>query len=218
MKDNKKFSALIAFIVLAAIDAVILILTKQGDYDTQFWMGFAFIQVSFVVYILCKIFVKEKEEERGIRPLDTVLFMFMVVMVLMGLLAFLAPYNTSVFKTLLIFYIIITALCICCGVLAFLNKKIIKENSYEKPRIFNRHDIVKVLEDVKILINDSTAIEQVQSIIDKVNGIEFDMNSLKGKQLVEYTQFMYKNATRQEINNMFNNINKVNEILNELIQ
>ena len=57
MKTNKKYAAIIAFIILAAIDAVTLILTKTGQYDPQFWMGFVFIQVAFLGYILTKLFV-----------------------------------------------------------------------------------------------------------------------------------------------------------------
>ena len=56
MKTNKKYAAIIAFIILAAIDAVTLILTKTGQYDPQFWMGFVFIQVAFLGYILTKLF------------------------------------------------------------------------------------------------------------------------------------------------------------------
>ena len=82
MKSNKKYTAIIAFIILAAIDAVTFILTKTGQYDPQFWMGFVFIQVAFLAYILTKIFVKDDTEERGIRPLDTVLFLNIIVMIL----------------------------------------------------------------------------------------------------------------------------------------
>lgn len=216
MKTNKKYAAIIAFIILAAIDAVTLILTKTGQYDPQFWMGFVFIQVSFLGYILTKLFVKDDIEARGIRPLDTVLFLNIVIMLLMGLVAYLAPYKTNVFTTLLVFYIIITSLCVCASVLTGLNKKLVKEARVIKPRIFNQNNIIDVLEETKHLVADEALKEQVQIIIDQINGLQVELNSLKGKQLVEYVQFMYKNATRKEIDNLFNNINKVKEILKEI--
>lgn len=217
MKNSKKYSAIIALIILAAIDAIIIILTKKGEYDPQFWVGFAFIQASFLAYIISKLFIKDTTEERGIRPLDTVLFLIIAVMIIMGLIAFLAPYKNGIFKTLIVFYIIITALGSVVAVLACLNKKVIENATIVKPRIFNQNNLVEVLEETKRFINDDELKGQVQSIIDKINGLNFDITSLKGKQLVEYSQFMYKNATRQEVDNLYNNINKVNEILNELM-
>lgn len=216
MKSNKKYTAIIAFIILAAIDAVTFILTKTGQYDPQFWMGFVFIQVAFLAYILTKIFVKDETEERGIRPLDTVLFLNIIVMILMGLVAYLAPYKKNVFTTLMVFYIIITALCACSGVLTGLNKKITKDARVIKPRIFNQNNLIDVLAETKSLITDEDLREQVQIIIDQINGLQVELGSVKGKQLVEYVQFMYKNATRRETDNLFNNINKVNEILKEI--
>ena len=73
-----------------------------------------------------------------------------------------------------------------------------------------------VLAETKSLIADEDLREQVQIIIDQINGLQVELGSVKGKQLVEYVQFMYKNATRRETDNLFNNINKVNEILKEI--
>ncbi len=213
MKSYKKFTAIIAILVLALVDFLIILFTKEGQYDPQFWVGFGFIQLAFLAYAAVKLFDKDDKEARGVRPLDVALFSYIVCMLIMGLVAFFAPYNPGVFTGLIAFYAVITVLAIILVVLCMVNKSVIKDNSLKKPMAFEANDVVGILKTSIELVEDDLCKVQLNKLIDRINGQNIDLDSLKGKQLLEYVQFIYKNANKKEIDNIYNNIKRVNEIL-----
>ena len=212
----KKYSAIIALIALAVYDALVLLL--RHNFHKVFWLGFIAVQVAFVAYILVKLFVKQPDEERGINPLGLTLFFLIVVTILMSFLAYLLKDTHAAFLGLIIGYIIFAGLFGVLLVFSILNKAVIKQNTNDKPQVFDESDLKSVLAEAEKLATDEGAKRQIAKILERLEGAEIDEKSLDGKQLAEYAGFVYKNAKRGEMNNIFYNIKKVDEILDRILE
>ena len=211
----KKYSAIIALIALAVYDALVLIL--RHNFHRVFWLAFIAVQVAFVAYILVKLFVKQSDEERGINPLGLTLFFFIVVMVLMSFLGYLLKDTHAAFLGMMIGYIIFTGLAAVLIVFSLLNKAVVKQNTNIKPQVVDEEDLLGVLNGAYELVKDEAAKKQIGKIIERLQGAEIDEKSLEGKKLIEYAGFVYKNAKRGEMNNIFYNIKKVDEALDRIL-
>lgn len=215
MKIIKKYSAIIALICLAVYDAIVLILRNNEKYNTIFWLGFIFVQVAFGAYIVVKL-LKVREGERGVKVLDLSLAFFIALMLLMSFVAYCLPNNHGAITGMVIGYIVLTGLSAVLIVFGLLNKAIVKANDDTKPQVFDDQDLNGMLQQAANLVKDEQAKAQINKIIERVSSFDVDEKSADGKKLIEYCQFIYKNAKRNETNNIFYNIKKVIEILDEI--
>lgn len=215
MKVIKKYSAIIALVFLAMYDAIVLILRNNEKYNTIFWLGFGFVQLAFVAYIVVKL-LKVREAERGVKVLDMSLAFYIAMMMLMSFVAYCLPNGHGAITGMVIGYIVLTGLAVVLVVFGLLNKAIVKANDDPKPQVFDDTDLNAVLTEAAKMIKDEQAKNQINKIIERVSSFDVDEKSADGKKLIEYCQFIYKNAKHQETNNIFYNIKKVIEILDEI--
>ena len=217
MKVIKKYSAIIALIVLAVYDAIVLILRDSEKYNKMFWLGFAFVQVAFVLYIVAKLVFKNKEEERGVKPLDLTLFFLIVLMLLMSFIAYCLPEKHGALIGMLVGYITLLGIAAILVVFGFVNKAVVKSVSEDKPLVFDENDVKGLVQKAYDAVKDEAVKNQIAKILERLENKEVDTNTPAGKKVAEYVQFMYKNAIRNELSNISYNIKKVNEALNELM-
>ena len=214
MKKNR-LPLIIVSILIGCFDVLSLILRK--DFNSNFWFGFVFVQVSWLVYILMSLLINESsEEQRGIKPLEFINVGNIIIMVILAIVFYAIPKVNNI-TLLVVPYVVLYAVFAVCVVLSVYNKNTIKRQSVQKPLIFVKNDMINVLKSVySSLVNEQFKL-QVEQIIIKIESFDIDTEDQKFKSLSEKIVFLHENVRRGQESNILFYIQEINKIINEVI-
>lgn len=211
MKNFKFYKLIATIIVFVAFNLVVLLCRK--NFTTVFWIAYIMADLSFVTYGLVSFFQKDKiDGEKGIYPVSFVMGIFLIMSLLLSCVYFAIP-NINNVLYVVIPYIIIFALFAVVIVFASMNKTLIQTNNEMKIVVMNKNQAVEALEKGRSLVQDEFVVSEISKIITRIVLCEKE-NMLEP--VFEYVRFIYKNCVRAELDNIHNNIKRVNDLLDEI--
>lgn len=211
MKNFKFYKLIATIIVFVAFNLVVLLCRK--NFTTVFWIAYIMADLSFVTYGLVSFFQKDKiDGEKGIYPVSFVMGIFLIMSLLLSCVYFAIP-NINNVLYVVIPYIIIFALFAVVIVFASMNKTLIQTNNEMKIVVMNKNQAVEALEKGRSLVQDEFVVSEISKIITRIVLCEKE-NMLEP--VFEYVRFIYKNCVRTELDNIHNNIKRVNDLLDEI--
>ena len=214
MKKNR-LALIIVSAIIVCFDILSLLLRK--DFNSNFWFGFSFVQLAWVIYILMSLFVNEsKEEQRGIKPLEFVNISNIVVMMILAIVFYAIP-KVEKITLLIVPYIILYTILIICFVFGFYNKNVIKEQSVPKPIIFDQTDLIELLKSTKNNMSNEKLASSIDEIIVKLETVSLDKEGRVFKSLKEKVVFLHENVRRNQESNLLFYIDEINKVINEII-
>lgn len=209
---NFKFYKLIATII-AFVAFNIVVLLCRNNFTTVFWIAFIMADLSFIVYGLISYFQKDKVDgEKGIYPVSFVMGIFLIMSLLVSCVYFAIPKIDNILYVI-IPYIIIFALFAVVIVFASMNKTLIQTNNEMKIVVMNKKQAIEALEKGRLHVKDEFVVSELSKIITRLVVCEKE-DMLE--QVFEYVRFIYKNCVRSELENIHNNIKRVNDLLDEI--
>lgn len=132
MKKNR-LALIITSIVIVCFDVLSLLLRK--DFNSNFWFGFAFVQLALIIYIVLSLLINESSDgQRGIKPLEFMCISNIIVMLIMAIIYYAIPKVENI-RLLIVPYVILYALMGIGVALGLYNKKVIEQNDKIKKQI-----------------------------------------------------------------------------------
>lgn len=217
MKKNgsKKYFILAIITVLLVFNALLFLLTKKENYTTSFWVAYGFISFAFLGFLLTSLLAKEgKTGMAYIYPVITVAGIYLMIVFLLALIVFIFP-KMSV-KTVLVMMILVTGISLVVYIFALMNREIIERESLKKSLMFKINDVYPVLEGIILQTSDQQLKDQIAEVATmSLNALASEREDIFAldKRIFEYVQFVEKNVRRNEINNVYQNLGKVKELL-----
>lgn len=214
MKKNR-LPLIIVSIIIVCFDVLSLILRK--DFNLNFWIGFACVQLSLLAYILLSILIDESnDEQRGIKPLEFINIGNIIIMMILAIVFYAIPQVKQI-SLLVVPYIVLDAVFAICVVISVYNKNTIQRQSLQKPLIFVKDDMVNVLKTIYNSVVNAQLKSQLEQIILKIESIDVDTEDQKFKSLSEKIIFLHENVRRNQESNLLFYIQEINKIINEII-
>ena len=213
MKKNR-LALIIVSLIIVCFDALSLILRK--DFNVNFWFGFSFVQLAWVIYILMSLFVNESsEEQRGVKPIEFINISNIVIMMILAIVFYAVPKIERI-NLLVIPYVVLFTILAICLTLGFYNKKVIKEQSSAKPLVFDKDDLMSVLNNIKNGLTNEQMANQVDKMIQKIENIKINENDKSFQSLSENVIYLHESIKRKQESNLLFQIQNINKIINEL--
>ena len=212
---KKKLGGFIGLVILVVFNVITFILTKSASMDKQFWLALILADASILIYILVKFFVKRTEAERGIYPLDISLALAAVVITVLSIIAFVIPRTPAIFTTLIVFYVIIIAIVAILVIFGIFTKDRVRSDESKKQYFNTKEDLIRALNKVKTLIKN----ESVQGmLVDAIQDLEctelnFDEPSTQVTRIKETVNYIYRDATNENVDNVVFNLKNLNNLL-----
>lgn len=211
MKNIKSYKLIATIIAFIAFNLIVLLC--RNDFTTVFWIAFVFADLGFIAYGLVSYLQKEKVDgEKGIYPISFVMGVFLIMNLLLSCVYFAIPKIDNILFVFVPYIIVYTIFAIII-VFASMNKSIITTNNEVKIVVMNKEQAIKALEKGKAALNDEFVVSEISKIIVRLVTCEKEdmLNPV-----YEYIRFIYKNCLRSELENIHNNIKRVNELLDEI--
>lgn len=211
MKNIKSYKLIATIIAFIAFNLIVLLC--RNDFTNVFWIAFVFADLGFIAYGLVSYLQKEKVDgEKGIYPISFVMAVFLIMNLLLSCVYFAIPMIDNILFVFVPYIIVYTIFAIII-VFATMNKSIITTNNEVKIVVMNKEQAIKALEKGKAALNDEFVVSEISKIIVRLVTCEKEdmLNPV-----YEYIRFIYKNCLRSELENIHNNIKRVNELLDEI--
>lgn len=218
MKKNigNKYYIIILSVIVILFNLLLFLLVKAENRKIAFWTCYGFTMFSFVLNLLA-YFIPSKNSER-LNPLTTFSFVNSIVTFVFSFVIFFIP--KTPFLVAFIPLVIILVVFIILGVFGAMNLEQIKANPQKRQEIFTMSYLVEYLQDLKNIATDVAVRNKINDLAHFIMGAsatdeENEEALVIEKQIFEYATFIKKNVENDEINNVFNNIEKVRKLVKE---
>jgi len=211
---KKNLGGIIGIIIFIAFNIITFVLTKTEMMEKQFFLGLITADVAMLAYICVKFFLKRKKEERGVYPLDLTLALYAILLVIIAIITFVLPKeHNTIFTILIIFHIVVLAIVSIIIVFSIYAKDTIKKDEKKKIYTTSVDDLVKTLKQVGDSTDNESIKNSLSNLITLMESTEIDLSTDKGKQIKEYVNYIYRDATNENFDNLLFNIENLNKIL-----
>ena len=212
----KKYYALVWLLDVALFNVLVFLLVKSENRLDAFWTSYSFITIGFLLNLASFYLVKPNSER--INPLTTFSLIYTVVALIYGIIMFFIP--SAPFLVAFIPLLVMLVVFSIMGVFGVMNLEMIKSNPQKTPVVFTMSELVEYLQETQKLSSDV-------AVRNKINDLAYFAMSARvsseenkeledvEKQIYEYATFIRKNVERNEITNVFNNIEKVRKLIKE---
>jgi hypothetical protein len=122
------------------------------------------------------------------------------------------------YRAILIPMVIITGIFAIVYVFALMNKALVAREEAKKPYMQNIKDVHQVLESLSTKATDAAVKRALDELVILAEGMDISVNPDVVKldeRIAEYVQFVHKNLERNEMKNLFYNIDRVKNLLTE---
>ena len=219
---NNKYYIVIWSVIVGLFNAVLFLTTNRSHYElSSFWIAYGFIMFAFVFQLVTHVLLRNTNESQGIEIPSTMVSLYLIVVVALGsILLGLSKVIGNKWLVPFIILLVVTAIFIIAFVFGLMNKEHIKNNPQKIQVVFDFAGFIQLLYDLLDKVDNP----QVRSQISKILELAEDTSSLNSdkprfkdveKQIFEYAYFLSKNVERNEIQNIYNNINKLEKLLLE---
>lgn len=211
MKNFKLYKLIATAIMFVAFNLIVLLC--RDNFTKVFWIAFIMADFSIILYGIVSFLQKDKiDGEKGIYPVSFVMGVFLIMSLLLSCVYFAIP-NIDNILFVVIPYIILFALFGIIVVFASMNKAVIQTNNEIKIFVMNKAQAIDALEKGRAMVNDEFVSSEISKIIVRITVCEQEDQLEK---VFEYIKFIYKNCVRSELENIHNNIKRVNVLLDEI--
>lgn len=213
---NSKYYFIVWAVLLALYNVIVFLITSEETRLTAFWVSYGFVMGGFAANVVSALL--DFPDNEKLNPLTSFSFTFVVVCQLVNIIFLIVP--TAPFVAVFIPYIILTAIYIILMVFSMKTMNHVAANPQKTREIFNMSDLVEYFKELKELasdvavrnaLNDLSHYIMSASVCEKENE---EVNNLE-KRIFEYSSFIKKNVERNEITNIFNNIDNVRKLVKE---
>lgn len=224
---NLKYRLIAWIIGVIAYSAIVFIVadhSKRG-IDKCTVLTYVFMMISLVLLLL-SWFVGERKTVPGainaVNPVSSAAMYLTYVSFILTFILYFINYVKFIFIIVVLFILIygIFAIYIIIGLRQF---ELINDNPNKVPDITNVHQLASYLRTIFDMVTEPTTKTQIEELINLATVID-DMNDSDNedikavdKSIFEYAGYLKRNITRSEYANAYNNINKLNELLNKRI-
>ena len=214
--SGKKYYAIILLVVVLLFNLVLFLTVKPDNRKIAFWTCYGFMMGSFVLNAL-SFYIAPKNSER-LNPLTTFSFIYCAIVFVFSFIIFFIP-NTP-FLVCFLPLVILLAVFIILGLFGAMNLEQIKSNPQRTKEIFTMSYLVEYLQELKSSATDVAVRNKINDLAHFIMGAsqtdeENEAALAIEKQIFEYATFIKKNVENDEINNVFNNIDKVRKLVKE---
>lgn len=217
---KNKYFIIIWGIIVAVFNTVLFLTTNKTHYElSSFWVSYAFVMAAFVGQLLAHIFTRNDEESLGAEIPSTAMSAYLIVMLIAGSI-FLGL--TKLIKNLWLIpfltLFILNALFAIIFILGLEHKENVKNNPQKMPIVFDMSGVINLLytllekEDNPII---RERISKLLELAESTSDLTSEKETFKNveKQIFEYVYFLSRNVEKNEEQNIFNNINKIEQLL-----
>ena len=218
---NSKYYFIVWAVLLALYNVVAFLVTSKETRLLAFWVSYGFVMAGFIVNLLSALL--DFPDDDKLNPFTTFSFTFVVVCQLAGIIYVLIPTAPAV--DVIIPYAVLTAVYVILMVFSFktLKQTEVKHTASVQTTTAitgNMHDLIDFFKELKEssqdlavrnALNDLSHYIMSSSVSDKMNE---EVNALE-KRIFEYADFIKKNVEKNEIGNIFNNIDNVKRLVKE---
>ena len=217
---KNKYFIIIWGIIVAVFNTVLFLTTNKTHYElSSFWVSYAFVMAAFVGQLLAHILTRNDEESLGAEIPSTAMSAYLIVMLIAGSI-FLGL--TKIIKNLwlipFLILFILNALFVIIFILGLEHKENVKNNPQKMPIVFDMLGVINLLytllekEDNPII---RERISKLLELAESTSDLTSEKETFKNveKQIFEYVYFLSRNVEKNEEQNIFNNINKIEQLL-----
>ena len=217
---KNKYFIIIWGIIVAVFNTVLFLTTNKTHYElSSFWVSYAFVMAAFVGQLLAHILTRNDEESLGAEIPSTAMSAYLIVMLIAGSI-FLGL--TKLIKNLWLIpfltLFILNALFAIIFILGLEHKENVKNNPQKMPIVFDMSGVINLLytllekEDNPII---RERISKLLELAESTSDLTSEKETFKNveKQIFEYVYFLSRNVEKNEEQNIFNNINKIEQLL-----
>lgn len=219
---NNKYYVLIWTVIVGLFNLVLFLTTNMTHYVLpSFWVAYGFIMFAFVFQLLTHVLLRKTNESLGVEIPSTVVSLYLIITVAVGsILLGLSKVIGNNWLVPFLILIIITGICLIVFVFGLMNKEQIKKNPQKTPIVFDFNGFIQLLYDLLDHVDNPQVRDQISKILElaeDTSSLSSDNERFKQveKQIFEYAYFLTKNVERNELQNIFNNINKIEKLLLE---
>lgn len=219
---NNKYYVLIWTIIVGLFNLVLFLTTNMTHYVLpSFWVAYGFIMFAFVFQVLTHVLLRKTNESLGVEIPSTVVSLYLIITVAVGsILLGLSKVIGNNWLVPFLILIIITGICLIVFVFGLMNKEQIKKNPQKTQIVFDFNGFIQLLYDLLDHVDNPQVRDQISKILElaeDTSSLSSDNERFKQveKQIFEYAYFLTKNVERNELQNIFNNINKIEKLLLE---
>lgn len=201
-------------VIVGLFNALLFIIDKNRN--AAFWLTYGFVMGSFVINLIG--FMIAPRNKQRTNAITTLCFMYAIICLLSGIIFFIFP---NIYVTVIIcVYLVLTALFIVLLVFGMMNQKQISANPQKQKELFNMSQLITYLQDIQKISTNVAVRNGINDLVNFAMGATPNDKELKAvedieKQIYEYSSFIKKNVERDEVNNVFYNIDKVKNLLKE---
>lgn len=224
---NLKYRLMAWVIGVIAYSAIVFIIanhSKRG-IDKCTIITYVFMMISLLV-LLISWFVGERKTVPGainaVNPVSSSAMYLSYVTFILTFILYFINYAKFIYIIVILFILIygIFAVYIVVGLRQF---DLINENPNKISDITNIHQLTSYLRNIFDMVTEPTTKTQIEelinlsTVIDDLNDSDKEDIKIVDKSIFEYAGYLKRNITRSEYSNAYNNINKLNELLNKRI-
>lgn len=213
---TNKYYILLWAVVVGALNAIIFLTIKSKNRQAAFWVTYGFLMGAFVLNLVSALLFKANSE--NIYAPTTFTFYFIGISLVVFIIFLIFP--TASFLWPLIPLIIFLAMFLILYIFGAMNQEWIKKNPQKRPEIFNMTQLVTYLTELQTICKDVAVRNNLNELTNvAMNALPNQDNKpaveAKEKQIFEYAGFLRKNVERDQITNVFNNIERIKKLLKE---
>jgi len=217
---NNKYYIIIWGIIVAVFNTVLFLTTNQTHYElASFWVSYAFIMAAFIAQLLSHIITRKDKESLGVEIPSTTMSVYLIVILIVGSVFLgLSKIIKNLWLIPFLTLFILNALFVIIFVLGLQHKENVKNNPQKMPLVFDMLGVINLLYTLLDKEDNTVIRERISKLLELAESTS-DLTSEKEtfknveKQIFEYCYFLSRNVERNEEQNIFNNINKLEQLL-----
>ena len=191
--------------------------TERG-LDKAFITTYILMMIGVLVYLIT-LFISNNNKTIGttnaVNGQSTMSFIFLIFSFISTSILYFINYS-KVIVFVMVCYILMFTIFLMIYILSFKQQELISQNSNQLPVVFS----IKELPVVYSLFIDQVKHEgikkELELIINKLMSIsDSEENKEIDKKLIEYSGFIKRNIEKDEYANVYNNISKINELIDK---
>lgn len=217
---NNKYYLIVWAIIVLVFNTVLFLTTNNTHYElSSFWVSYAFIMAAFIAQLFVHITTRKDKESLGVEIPSTTMSVYLMVVIVVGCVFLgLSKVVKNLWLIPFITLFIINALFVIIFILGLSHKENVKNNPQKMPVVFDMAGLITLLYDLLDKEDNPVIRDRVSRVLELAEATS-DLTSENPKfkevekQIFEYAYFLKRNVEKDEEQNIFNNINKLEELL-----
>lgn len=217
----KKYFIIIWFLVTAVFNVCLFLLTNKEFYERSvFWVSYAFIMTSSVFFLVSYLVFTGGDEQRKANAAALASFLYLVTVFVIGsiFMGLSRLMNNVLWVVPFIVLLIISLIFALLFIFGVIQREWVKANPQKHPEVFDMTSLIALLYKLFDLADEESVKNGISSLIEQAlatASLKSDKENVKliEKQIFEYAIFLHHNVEKSEIQNVFNNIEKLQKLL-----